>query len=140
MKPAGRLTFETVKTVGLALPDVEATTRHDGSPLLKVGGAFMAGIATHSSAEPETLVVRIDLEAREFLLEDASDTYYVTDYYRKYPLVLVRLSKIDREALRDILATSRRLTLAKGRLRTRRRAAPRDRRVDPPRRRRPRDS
>lgn len=36
--------FEIVKTVGLALPDVEATTKYDGSPVLKLGGCFMAGL------------------------------------------------------------------------------------------------
>jgi hypothetical protein len=108
--------------VGLTLPDVEATTRYDGSPVLKVGGCFMAGLATHRSAEPETLVVRVGLEEREWLLEDAPDTYYVTDYYRSYPIVLVRLSRIDRDALRDLLAVSWRLALAKSRNRGRPRA------------------
>lgn len=105
--------FETVKTLGLALPDVEAAIRYDGSPVLKVGGAFMAGMATHESAEPDTLVVRFDLQEREDLLADAPDTYYVTDYYRPHPVVLVRLSRIDRDALRDLLSMSRRLTLPK---------------------------
>ena len=59
--------FEMVKAVGLALPGVEATTRYDGSPVLKVGGVFMAGLATHASAEPDTLVVRHGLEERELL-------------------------------------------------------------------------
>jgi hypothetical protein len=107
--------FETVRTVGLALPDVEAATKYDGSPLLKAGGSFMAGLATHRSAEPETLVVRVGLEERDWLLEDAPGTYYVTDYYRRYPVVLVRLSRIDRDALRDLLSGSRRLALAKAR-------------------------
>jgi hypothetical protein len=101
--------------VGLALPDVEAGTRYDGSPVLKVGGAFMAGLATHHSAEPETLVVRVGLEEREWLIADAPETYYVTDYYRSIPVVLVRLSRIDRDALRDLLSVSRRLTLPKAR-------------------------
>ena len=30
--------FETVKTLGLVLPGVEAATRYDGSPVLKLGG------------------------------------------------------------------------------------------------------
>ncbi|HEV8316136.1 MAG TPA: hypothetical protein VGQ10_01925 [Vicinamibacterales bacterium] len=107
--------FETVRRVGLALPDVEAGTRYDGSPVLKVGGAFMAGLATHHSAEPETLVVRVGLEEREWLIADAPETYYVTDYYRSIPVVLVRLSRIDRDALRDLLSVSRRLTLPKAR-------------------------
>jgi len=105
--------FEIVKSVGLALPGVEAATRYDGSPVLKVGGCFMAGLAMHPSAEPQTLVVRADVQERDWLIEDAPTTYYLTDFYRKYPLVLVRLSRIDREALRDLLAVSRRLTLAK---------------------------
>jgi len=105
--------FERVKAVALALPDVEAATRYDGSPVLKVGGVFMAGLATHCSAEPETLVVRVGLEERAWLLEDAPETYYVTDYYRPYPLVLVRLSRVDEGALHDLLSVSRRLTLAK---------------------------
>jgi hypothetical protein len=111
--------FETVRTVGLTLPDVVAVSRYDGSPVLKVGGAFMAGVATHCSAEPGTLVVRADFEEREWLLEDAPDTYYLTDYYRNHPIVLVRLSRIDRDALRDLLSMSWRLTLPKARQRRR---------------------
>jgi hypothetical protein len=107
--------FETVRTVGLALPDVEATTRYDGSPVLKVGGRFMAGMATHRSAEPNTLVVRCGFEERERFLEDAPETYYITDYYGSYPIVLARLSRLDRDALRDLLSVSWRLTLAKTR-------------------------
>ena len=87
--------FDIVRTVGLALPNVEATTKYDGSPVLRVDGIFMAGLATHPSAEPETLVVRAGLEERERLVEDAPETYYLTDYYRSYPLVLVRLSRIE---------------------------------------------
>jgi hypothetical protein len=109
--------FETVRAVGLTLPNVEATTKYDGSPVLKFGGSFMAGLATHPSAEPDTLVVRVDDEQREWLIEDAPETYYLTDYYRKYPLVLVRLSRIDRDALRDVLSVSWRLTAAKARKR-----------------------
>jgi hypothetical protein len=112
-------TFETVRTVGLALPDVEATTKYDGSLVLKVGGSFMAGLASHRSAEPETLVVRVGFEEREWLLEDAPETYYLTDYYRSHPVVLVRLSRIDQDALRDLLSVSWRLTLPKARKRRR---------------------
>ena len=105
--------FETVRAVGLTLPDVEATTRYDESPVLKLYGCFMAGLATHHSAEPETLVVRVEFEEREWLLQDAPETYYLTDYYRNYPVVLVRLSRVDPDALRDLLTVSWRLTTAK---------------------------
>ena len=107
--------FGRVKNVGLTFPDVDAATRYDGSPTLKVRGVFMAAIATHPSAEPGTLVVRADFDARALLLEDAPETYYVTDYYEPYPVVLARLSRIDADALRDLLASSWRLSMAKAR-------------------------
>jgi hypothetical protein len=105
--------FKIVKAVGLTLPDVEATTKYDGSPVLKLNGCFMAGLATHPSAEPDTLVVRVGCEEREWLIEDAPETYYLTDYYRSYPLLLVRLSRVDRDALHDLLSVSWRLTSLK---------------------------
>ena len=105
--------FEVVKAVGLTLPDVEATTKYDGSPVLKLNGCFMAGLATHPSAEPDTLVVRVGYEEREWLIADAPETYYLTDYYRSYPLLLVRMSRVDRDALHDLLSVSWRLTSLK---------------------------
>ena len=113
MRQARSKPFDAVMRVGLTLPDVDAATKYDGTPVLKVRGCFMAGLATHPTAEPDTLVVRSSLEEREWLLEDAPETYYLTDYYRPYPLVLARLSRIDRAALRGLLAVSRRLALAK---------------------------
>ena len=125
-KPTPADPFEMVRAVGLTLPDVEATTRYDGSPVLKAGGCFMAGLTTHRSAEPGTLVVRVGVEERDWLLEDAPETYYVTDYYRRHPVVLVRLSCLDADALRDLLSVSWRITATKaGRRRSR--AADRDR-------------
>ena len=107
--------FDTVRRVGLSLPDVEAATRYDGTPVLRVGGAFMAALASHPSAEPGSLVVRVRLEDRDMLLEEAPETYYVTDYYAPHPVVLARLARLDDAALHDLLAVSRRLTLSKGR-------------------------
>jgi hypothetical protein len=65
------------------------------------------------SAELGTLVVRAGFEEREKLLEDAPETYYLTDYYRHYPLVLVRLSRVEPDALHDLLSVSWRMTTAK---------------------------
>ena len=105
--------FDTVAALGLALPDVETATRYDGAAILRMRGCFMAGMATHRSTEPGTLVVRTGLEERECLLEEAPETYYLTGHYQKHPVFLVRLSRIDPDALRDLLAVSWRLTAAK---------------------------
>jgi len=120
---AGTDWFAPVKAVGMTFPDVEAQVRYDGSPVLKARGCFMAGLATHESAEPGSLVVRVNLDERAYLLEDAPETYYVTDYYRTYPVVLVRLAHVDGAALRDLLAVSWRLTVAKARRSRRKDAA-----------------
>jgi hypothetical protein len=109
--------FEMVASVGLSFPGVEAGTKYDGSPVLKAGGSFMAGLATHPSAEPASLIVRIDPADRDFLLDDAPETYYLTEYYRRYPVVLVRLAHLNRDALHDLLLVSHRLALAKSRRR-----------------------
>lgn len=107
--------FAPVKALGLTFPDVEAIIRYDGAPGLKARGCFMACLATHPSAEPGTLVVRMSLDERAWLLEDAPETYYLTDSYRPYPVVLVRLSMVGQDALRDLLSVSWRLTVAKAR-------------------------
>jgi hypothetical protein len=113
MKKPLTIPFEIVRTIALALPDVDCGTNWAGIPVLKVRGCFMAGLASHHSAEAGTLVVRCAVDQREWLLEDAPDTYYVTDYYRRYPLVLVRLSHVNRDALRDLLSVSWRMAVAK---------------------------
>lgn len=112
--------FDKVRRAGLSLPDVEAATRYDGAPVLRVGGAFMAALAAHPSAEPGSLVVRVDLEDRDVLLDEAPETYYLTDHYAPHPVVLARLSRLDDGALHDLLAVSRRLTLPKARRSARR--------------------
>ena len=109
--------FQRIRRAGLTLPDVVEATRYDGSKVLKVADRFMAGLASHPSAEPESLVVRIDPHERDWLLEDAPETYYVTDSYRPHPVVLARLSRLDDDSLRDLLSLSRRVTLARGRRR-----------------------
>jgi hypothetical protein len=112
--------FDIVSRIGLTLPDVDVRTRYDGSPVLRVDGVFMAGLAAHESAEPDTLVVRATPEERDMYIADAPDTYYVTEYYRPYPLVLVRLRRVTPDALHELLSSSRRLTLPKTRRHQRR--------------------
>jgi hypothetical protein len=102
-----------VIAVGLELPEVEVATKYDGTPVLRLRGCFLAGLASHPSAEPDTLIVRYELEERGWLIADAADTYYTTDYYRALPVVLARLPRLDRDALRDLLTVSWRLTASK---------------------------
>jgi hypothetical protein len=97
--------FDIVRRIGRELPDVEELTMY-GAPALKVHGTFLACMASHKSAEPNTLVVRVDFDQREALIADDPRTYYLTPHYQDYPSVLVRLSVIEPEALRDLLMSA----------------------------------
>jgi len=99
---ARKITFDTVREIGLAFAGAEDGTTY-GTPALKVGGRMFACIASHRSTEPDTLVVFVHLEQREELLREEPSTYYLTDHYVNYPVVLVRLRRVHRDALRDLL-------------------------------------
>ncbi|PYT31279.1 MAG: hypothetical protein DMG57_05560 [Acidobacteria bacterium] len=109
--PGTKLTFATVRKIAHVLPDVAEGTMY-GSPALKVHGRLLTCLAIHKSAEPESLVVRTDFDERAALLAEQPDTYYVTDHYVNHPAVLVRLSKIRIDQLRDLLALAWRFVIA----------------------------
>jgi hypothetical protein len=98
-KPLG---FEVVREMAGALPGVEESTVR-GAPSLKVHGKLMTCPAIHKSAEPDSLVVKIGFDQRAKLIAADPDVYYVTDHYLNYPTVLVRMSRIHSDALRDLL-------------------------------------
>jgi hypothetical protein len=106
-----RAGFDAVRAIGRTLPDVEETTSW-GAPALKVRGKMFVCGATHKSAEPDTLVVRMDFSQRDALIEDDPDTYYLKEHYVGYPCVLVRLSKVHPDALRDLVVGAHRFVSA----------------------------
>ena len=116
------LTFDDVRRLVQALPRVEEGTTY-GSPALKVAGKMFACIPTHRSAEPDSLVVRIDFAQRDELTAAEPGTYYLKDHYVSYPCVLVRLRRIERDALRDLLGMAHRFVSAKASRRAGRRRA-----------------
>jgi hypothetical protein len=57
-------------------------------------------------------VVRIDFDNRAELLAADPDVYYVTDHYLNYTSVLVRLSRITPDVLRDLLGMAHKFVTA----------------------------
>jgi len=108
--PRKKLDFETVKRIALGMPDVDASTT---AQAVKVRGKLLTWIPINKSAEPGSLAVRIDLDRRAELLAEAPDVYYVTDHYVNYPVVLVRMSRIQPDALPDLLSVAWRFVTAK---------------------------
>ena len=113
MSSRRRITFDTVCEIGKQLPGTEVSSAY-GSPALKVNGRIYAGIAINKEAEADSLVVYLtDFEQREKLLEEDPGIYYVKPHYEPYPVVLVRLACVTRDALKDLLRGAHRVVSSK---------------------------
>jgi hypothetical protein len=104
------MTFEAVRRMALALANVEESTSY-GTPAFKVGGALVARL----HQEGDALVVRMDFEQRAELMAADAETYFITDHYLNYEWVLVRLSRIHPDAMRDLLRGASRAAAAEKR-------------------------
>jgi|SRR5271156_3282148 len=113
-------TFEAARKIALSLDNVEEGPSY-GTPGFRVGGALF--LRLHQ--DMESLVVRTDFEQREELLAADPATYCITDHYLKYEWVLVRLSRVHPDALRDLLRMAHKLAAAEKRRTPRRRRAKR---------------
>jgi hypothetical protein len=98
------VTFEDVRKIALSMTGVSEGTSY-GTPAFKAGGKLVARL----KEDRESLVVGTTFEEREEMIAAEPGTYYLTDHYLKYPWVLVHLSRVHPDALRDLLARALRL-------------------------------
>ena len=96
-KRAG-MTWAAVRRIALALPGVEEGTSY-GTPAFRVRGKFMARLREDN----ESLAIKCGFDERDFRLRADPATFFVTDHYRGYPTVLVRLQHVSPAVLRDVL-------------------------------------
>lgn len=102
------VTWATVRKLAMALEGVEESTSY-GTPAFKVRGKLFL----RQQEDPDTLVVRTDLEQRDDLLAADPKVYYLTDHYVAYPWVLVRMSRVHPDALRDLVGLAHKLAKPK---------------------------
>ena len=107
-----KLDFDTVREIATVFEGVEESTTY-GAPSLKLRGKLMTCPAINKSAEPNSLAVCVDLDQRDELIGADPSVYYVTDHYLDHPIVLVRLSKIERDSLEGLLQMAWRFVSAK---------------------------
>jgi len=110
MKKASPITYDTVRRMGLALPGVEEGTSY-GTPALKVRGKLFVRLRE----EGDVIVLKMPFDQREELMAADPETYYITEHYREYEWVLVRLTKVSAEALQDLLQGAYRYAMPKRR-------------------------
>ena len=77
MKP---LTFDDLFTFGLTLPATEAGKAW-GTPVLRVNGTIFTGIPIHKSAEPNSVMFRVDFADRDAFIAEQPDIYYTGAHY-----------------------------------------------------------
>ena len=112
VRRAQGITYETVRRIGLALPNAEEGTSY-GTPALKVKGKLFVRL----KEDGDSIVVGMPFDQREAMMNEDPEKYYITDHYREYPYMLVRLSKVTEGALRELLQISYRAALASKRRR-----------------------
>ena len=116
------LTFDDVRAIALSMPDVTETTAY-GMPAFKAGKTRFAGRPVERpDVEPNSLGVHLSFEERDRLIASRPDLYYLTEHYAPYPAVLVRLSKIRRSELRELLGAAWRYAMEGPGAKKRRRA------------------
>lgn len=93
------LGFSDVVQLARPLSGVEEGTSY-GTPALKVKGKAFARLWE----DGETLVLRTTFEARDHLITTKPTAFFLTEHYRDYPYVLVRLSVVTESVLAPLLA------------------------------------
>lgn len=90
--------FDRVRRIALAFPGV-ADTLTFGSPSLKVNGKYLAQMYR----DGESLILSMSILERDLWIAAEPDVFFITDHFRDYPGVLVRIAGMDDETLRDLM-------------------------------------
>lgn len=94
----GAITFDTVRAIARELPGAVEGTSY-GTPAFRVGKTLFARL----HQDGESLVIKIDQAQRAMRMRAAPETFYITDHYRNYPWMLVRLASVEPDDLRDLV-------------------------------------
>jgi len=96
-----KVTLDTVRSIFSELPGVEEGSSY-GTPGFRVAKKFLARMKEDGG----TLVVKCGFDERDFRLQADPETYFTTDHYRGYPTVLVRLARVSKTDLKELLETA----------------------------------
>jgi hypothetical protein len=95
------VTFDTVRQIAQTLLGAEESTSY-GTPAFKVKGKLFA----RQHQDGESLVVGVNFDEREEMMSADPEKFYITDHYLNHPWMLVRMSKVRPDELRDLLIGS----------------------------------
>lgn len=92
------VTWPAVVKHALSLPGVEEGTSY-GTAALKVRGKLLVRLKEDGT----TLVVGTTFAERDHLLRDEPDALFLTDHYRDYEWILVRMARVKVALLRSLI-------------------------------------
>ena len=95
----GAVTFDDVRKIALAWPEVEDGTSY-GTPALKVRKKMLVRLKEGGDS---LVMPGVPIDERDMLVESQPKVFYFTDHYKDYPMVLIRLSKAKRTDVEPLL-------------------------------------
>ena len=109
MTGPGGVNFDELRRMMLSFPGVEEGPSY-GTPGFKLRGRFLARLADRRRKDPrglgpdDVLVLKgVDEDEKAFLMGTQPETYFITDHYRGYPAVLIRLARIEAADLEALI-------------------------------------
>jgi hypothetical protein len=96
------LTKAEARKIALSLKGTSEGS-HYGKPSILLGGKFFCRV--HDKEEAVVLLTG-SIEMRDVVLEAEPRLFYITEHYRNYPAILVRLEALDAKTLKELLAAS----------------------------------
>ena len=93
--------LDTLHRIAFSFPGVEQGTSY-GTLAFRVSKKLICRM----KEDGESLAIRMEFGEREILVEGEPETFYFTEHYRNYPMVLVRLAKVHPEELRRIFGNA----------------------------------
>jgi hypothetical protein len=105
--------WDDVRTIALALPGVEEALSRDLT-VWKAGRMFagerplrVKEVAEIGPVDEPILLVRVESEADKFaLIEEDPELFFTVSHFDGYPMVLVRLERLDRGRLVELVESA----------------------------------
>lgn len=93
-----KLSLPIIRRTVATLSDVEEGTSY-GTPAWRCGGKLLARLHQDGAS----IVLKVGNATRDHLLEADPETFFVTNHYIGYPMVLARLDRLSATDLKKLL-------------------------------------
>jgi len=93
-----KLSLSAIRRAVIALPGIEEGTSY-GTPAWRHKGRLLARL----HQDGKSIVLKVGNQTRDHLLQADPETFFVTDHYVGYPMVLARLDRLSAADIKKLL-------------------------------------